>query len=236
MDQYQPNSVTTGSSTSQYLWGPGGLVRWDGEGPTADGLGNTRLVTSGSQSITSTQVPDAYGQSIVSSGSTALPYQWRGSSGYRSDLDAGLTLVGARYYDKDSGRFISRDTVLSEASYAYCNSDPINFSDPSGHKKKWDPWGWLKNWLGNGGAGYVSPTRFTHSDWQSVAEQTQKNGTKEQILGATLIGFNLKNNPQYTPGNGNPFVVRYGPVAAVAGGLAAGGTVARGIGMMEENF
>ncbi len=98
---------TTGSSTSQYLWGPGGLVRRDGEWPTADGLGNTRLVTNGSQSITSTQVPDAYGQSIVSSGSTALPYQWRGSSGYRSDLDAGLTLVGARYYDKDSGRFVA---------------------------------------------------------------------------------------------------------------------------------
>jgi len=121
-------------------------------------LGNTRLVTNGSQSITSTQVPDAYGQSIVSSGSTALPYQWRGSSGYRSDLDAGLTQVGARYYDKDSGRFVSRDSDLDEAPYAYCAGDPINFTDPSGHTKKKDPPKPIIIPLGNGTTASVDPT------------------------------------------------------------------------------
>lgn len=132
-DGSQLLTETTGSGSSQYLWGPGGLVRRDGEWPTTDGLGNTRVVTNGSQSITSTQLPDAYGQSITSSGSTSLPYQWGGGSGYRSDLDAGLIQVGARYYDRDSGRFITRDSELSQAPYAYCGGDPINHTDPSGH-------------------------------------------------------------------------------------------------------
>jgi hypothetical protein len=42
--------------------------------------------------------------------------------------------VGARYYDATFGRFITRDTDLSQAAYAYCNGDPVNFSDPSGHE------------------------------------------------------------------------------------------------------
>ena len=35
-------------------------------------------------------------------------------AGYRDDGDAGLLHVGARYYDPQVGRFISRDAVLSE--------------------------------------------------------------------------------------------------------------------------
>ncbi len=132
-DGSQMLTETTNGSTVQYLWGPGGLVRRDGEWPAADGLGNTRFVTNGSQSVTSTQLPDAYGQTVSSGGSTSLPYLWGASSGYRSDLDAGLVQVGARYYDRDSGRFVTRDTDLDEAPYAYCDGDPINYSDPSGH-------------------------------------------------------------------------------------------------------
>ncbi len=137
-DGSQMLTETTNGSTVQYLWGPSGLVRRNGEWPAADGLGNTRLVTNGSQSNTSTQLPDAYGQTVSSGGSTSLPYLWGGGSGYREDLDAGLIQVGARYYDRDSGRFITRDTDLDESPYAYCDGDPINFSDPSGHAKKKD--------------------------------------------------------------------------------------------------
>jgi len=137
-DGSQMLTETTGSGSSQYLWGPGGLVRRDGEWPLTDGLGSTRVVTNGSQGVTAQQAPDAYGQTVGSSGSTALPYLWRGSSGYRSDLDAGLIQVGARYYDRDSGRFITRDSDLDQAPYAYCDGDPINCTDPDGHQKK-DP-------------------------------------------------------------------------------------------------
>jgi RHS repeat-associated protein len=56
-----------------------------------------------------------------------------GAWGYRTDGDAGLMHVGARYYDAQVGRFITRDTVLSEHPYLYCEHGPVNAVDPSGH-------------------------------------------------------------------------------------------------------
>ena len=42
--------------------------------------------------------------------------------------------MGARYYDAEWGRFITRDTDLSQKPYQYCGGDPVNFSNPSGHE------------------------------------------------------------------------------------------------------
>ena len=47
-------------------------------------------------------------------------------------------LVGARYYDAQVGRFISRDTYLDQNPYLYCDHDPVNAVDPSGHELT--PW------------------------------------------------------------------------------------------------
>ncbi len=41
--------------------------------------------------------------------------------------------MGARYYDPTMGCFLTRDTYLNQKPYAYCDGDPVNFSDPSGH-------------------------------------------------------------------------------------------------------
>jgi len=41
----------------------------------------------------------------------------------------------ARYYDADTGRFISEDPIGFEGGinlYAYCNNNPVNFVDPLG--------------------------------------------------------------------------------------------------------
>ena len=69
------------------------------------------------------------------------------TSGYRNDGDAGLSHVGARYYDAQVGRFISRDTFLDQKPYLYCNHDPINNLDPTGHSatdgsggSRYGPW------------------------------------------------------------------------------------------------
>jgi RHS repeat-associated protein len=76
-----------------------------------------------------------------SSGSSTNPYMYAGDWGYRNDGDAGLMHVGARYYDAQVGRFITRDTVLSEHPYLYCEHEPVGFVDPSGHEGVWD---WIK--------------------------------------------------------------------------------------------
>ena len=103
------------------------------ETPQYDGLGSQRAVTNSSQSVTGTQNYDAFGNAIGSSGSTSSPFGYGATSGYRADGDAGLLLVGARYYDAQVGRFITRDTYLDQHPYLYCNHDPVNYKDPTGH-------------------------------------------------------------------------------------------------------
>jgi RHS repeat-associated protein len=56
-----------------------------------------------------------------------------GAWGYRTDGDAGLMHVGARYYDAQVGRFITRETPLLEHLYLYCEYDAVAVVDPSGN-------------------------------------------------------------------------------------------------------
>jgi RHS repeat-associated protein len=93
--------------------------------------------------VTDAYTNDAYGNSIASSGSSTNPMKWNGGSGYYSDAESGLQKVGARYYDPTIGRFISQDSLLVAGSpadsqalnrYNYCQGDPVNATDPSGHR------------------------------------------------------------------------------------------------------
>ena len=107
----------------------------DGETPLFDGHGSERTVTNSSQTVTGTLTLDGFGNQVASTGSSSNPYMYAATSRYRNDGDAGLTHVGARYYDGQVGRFISRDTELDEHSYLYCDHDPVNYTDADGHQK-----------------------------------------------------------------------------------------------------
>ena len=66
-------------------------------------------------------------------------------SGYYSANDTGLYYCNARYYSPKWRRFISPDNtayldpepVNGLNLYCYCNNDPVNLVDPSGHEAKW---------------------------------------------------------------------------------------------------
>ena len=86
---------------------------------------------------------DAYGNCTVSYGysneiSRINPIRYRG---YYLDCETGLYYLNARYYNPEWRRFISPDdtayldpeSVNGLNLYAYCNNDPINFVDPTGH-------------------------------------------------------------------------------------------------------
>jgi RHS repeat-associated protein len=120
------------SFTAAYAYG-NGLIRKDGEYPMFDGLGSTRTTTNSSQTVTATAITEGFGATIATTGSTGSAYGFAGTSGYRNDGDAGLMHTGARYYDAQVGRFITRDTKLNEHPYLYCEHDPVNWVDPSGH-------------------------------------------------------------------------------------------------------
>ncbi len=61
------------------------------------------------------------------------------STGAVIDTGTGLYYMNARYYDPATGRFISQDSYRGDAEvfwhlYAYCDGDPVNCTDPTGHK------------------------------------------------------------------------------------------------------
>jgi hypothetical protein len=44
-----------------------------------------------------------------------------------------LQLLGHRYYDSSTGRFLTRDPIKDGRNwYTYCDNDPVNGTDPSG--------------------------------------------------------------------------------------------------------
>ena len=54
------------------------------------------------------------------------------------DEKTGLYYMNARYYDPETGRFISQDSYRGENEsfwhlYVYCDADPVNGVDPTGH-------------------------------------------------------------------------------------------------------
>jgi|SRR5579884_302184 len=124
------------STTATYTYG-NRLIRKDGEYPLFDGLGSERTVSNSSQTVQGTINYDSFGNTVGSTGSSSDPYMFVAASRYRNDGDAGLILLGSRYYDAQVGGFITRDTFLNQHPYIYCSSDPVNFIDPTGHMPDW---------------------------------------------------------------------------------------------------
>jgi RHS repeat-associated protein len=61
------------------------------------------------------------------------PFGFAGNWGYQSDADSGLQLLGHRYYDPSTGRFLTRDPIKDGRNwYAYCENNPLKAVDPDG--------------------------------------------------------------------------------------------------------
>ena len=78
-----------------------------------------------------------YYNSGASTGAGKNPLTYRG---YYYDSDLGFYYLQSRYYDAAIGRFINADSYLSTGTgligynmYAYCNNNPVMYTDPSGH-------------------------------------------------------------------------------------------------------
>ena len=82
------------------------------------------------------QNPDAVAESSIAK---INPFRYRG---YYYDTETSLYYLQSRYYDPDTGRFISADGQLNEGvlgynMFAYCENDPVNGSDPYGDMVWW---------------------------------------------------------------------------------------------------
>ena len=91
-------------------------------------------------------VYDAWGNCTITLNTNGIaslnPIRYRG---YYYDTETGLYYLNARYYSPEWRRFISPDaaeyidpeTPNGLNLYAYCNNDPVNYADPSGHLAWW---------------------------------------------------------------------------------------------------
>jgi RHS repeat-associated protein len=80
-----------------------------------------------------------FGQTTFTDNSSAFPVSNR-YTGQVIDDESGLCYYNARYYDPGLGRFIQPDTLVQSTSnpqhlnrYSYCENNPVNAIDPSGH-------------------------------------------------------------------------------------------------------
>lgn len=100
------------------------------------GIKNTDSHTTLNQSVAASRRYDAFG-SYVTNGAWCGPFGYAGGYGYQEDGDTGLSLVGHRMYDRETGIFLSRDPASQGRNwYTYCDNNPLNSVDPGGLKKK----------------------------------------------------------------------------------------------------
>ena len=111
-------------------------------------LGDVLGIYNTSGTLVAKYLYDAWGNCTISGETTnyavanANPIRYRS---YYYDDDTGLYYCNARYYSPKWHRFISPDdtsylnpeTVNGLNQYCYCNNDPVNYADPSGHFGFW---------------------------------------------------------------------------------------------------
>jgi len=99
----------------------------------ADGLGSVTSLSSATGSIANTYTYDSFGKLTASTGSLVNPFQY---TARESDTETGLYYYRARYYDQNTGRFISEDPLGFDGDavdfYGYAYGNATNFSDAFG--------------------------------------------------------------------------------------------------------
>ena len=114
-----------------------------------DAQGNSRGLLDASQTATDGYNWDAFGSSVSRFGSDPTAFAWNEESGYQSDGDSGLKLLGHRYYDSRTGRFISQDPAGDGDNwYAYADNDPMDETDPDGLISQTTNGGSADGWMG----------------------------------------------------------------------------------------
>jgi RHS repeat-associated protein len=141
-DSYLMETDGSGSTQAVYTVEPDlyGQVISQRRGGTSsyyhyDGLGSTRELTNSSETVSDTNMYDAWGVNRASSGATVNPFEYVGESGYDLDTDTDTTYVRARSYDAGIGRWLSVDPdtfVDSINEFVYVENRPLRFVDPTG--------------------------------------------------------------------------------------------------------
>ena len=169
----QRNKKTAGGETTNYIYENGKLLRqitgsevmtfiYGSEGIIGFKLGTSRYlyrknvfgdveeIYDESGTLVGKYSYTAFGECEIETDANGIatknPIRYRG---YYFDEETGFYYLKTRYYDPETGRFITIDDVSYLAPdtinglnlYAYCGNNPINYYDPDGH---WAMPNWLK--------------------------------------------------------------------------------------------
>ena len=178
------------------------------------GLKDIAKQTDAAGVVTATRKYDAYGMVIGSTGTWKGPFGYSGVAGYQAD-ETGLQLLGHRYYDSSTGRFITRDPIKDGRNwYGYCDNNPVTRVDADG--LEWhdpvsisvDPNFKGKVWIvGESGPGEdpvflpVSPGKSSPAGMDVdlvIIQTTDANGRTTQKR-YFLTGANPPNDPKQVP-------------------------------------
>jgi RHS repeat-associated protein len=135
---YERN-VDTGQQ-ALYVHGPTGKIAKKVDGLQnhyhTDHLGSTRLITDESGNPVADVQYKPFGETVNEQNERYL------YNGKERD-SSGLYYYGARYYDPEIGRFITRDPLKGKTEapqtlnrYVYCLNNPLKYIDPSGNEPK----------------------------------------------------------------------------------------------------
>ena len=147
-----------------------------------DAIGNTMAMTDQSQNVVNQYAYSPYGRSLGKSEQKSQPFTYVGQYGVQAEQNNHY-YMRARYYDADTGRFISEDPIGFDGGinlFAYASSNPILYSDPTG---LWT-FGFSLNFSGGAGLGGTTGVNFVW-DTQGGFEIQQTHG------GGSYIGNNL---------------------------------------------
>ena len=96
-----------------------------------DGQGSVRYLTGSDGSIRNHYRYSAFGETITAEETVQNRLRYNGQM---ADGLTGLYYLRARYYNASLGRFTQEDVIYNDGLnlYAYCNNNPVMYSDPSG--------------------------------------------------------------------------------------------------------
>ena len=123
------------SEGNAYLHLPGVIMTENATGDTryllSDGLGSVRHVVDETATVIAYKDFDPYGNPLPT------PYSLRptpyGYTGEWWEDEGGLLYLRARWYQPETGTFLSQDAVESEPPYQYVRGNVVNLTDPSGY-------------------------------------------------------------------------------------------------------
>jgi len=166
-----------------------------------DALGSTLALTDGSEAITDTYRFYAFGETLTSSGTTTNPFQYVGNLGYYNEAALALQYLRARYYQPQTGRFVSADPIFSVNLYTYAQNAPLTRFDPSG---LWSAWSVHRNWTAKlARHTYIGPVPvlYTFPHWATRIIGQSCGGVDVAYSTMDPSNWHIHFNFEFTPAN-----------------------------------